>query len=64
MPMSRLVAWLADPTVIAERATRRAKLIEAAENLADIEATLAARAEVEAEGTIPWDEVKADLGIE
>lgn len=38
-------------------------LIEAAEDLADIEAAHAARAEVAAEGTIPWEQVKADLGI-
>lgn len=40
-----------------------ARLIEAAEDLADIEAARQARAEIESEGTIPWDVVKADLGL-
>lgn len=40
------------------------RLIEAAEDLADIEAARASRAEVEVDGAVPWDEVKADLGIE
>ncbi|WP_347030693.1 type II toxin-antitoxin system Phd/YefM family antitoxin [Brevibacterium paucivorans] len=40
------------------------RLIEAAEDLADIEAARVSRAEVEADGAVPWDEVKADLGIE
>ena len=62
-----------DPVYLTRRGQRIAavidavdlqRLIEAAENLADIEAARAARAEVEVEGTIPWDEVKADLGIE
>ena len=35
----------------------------AAEDLADIEAARAARAEVSAEGSVPWDQVKADLGL-
>ena len=39
------------------------RLIEAAEDLTDIEATRAARAEVAHEGTIPWDQVKADLDL-
>ena len=39
------------------------RLTQAAENLADIEATHAARAEVAEHGTIPWDEVKTDLGL-
>ena len=39
------------------------RLIEAAEDLADIEAARAARAEVDAEGAIPWEQVKADLGL-
>ncbi|MDO5534218.1 MAG: type II toxin-antitoxin system Phd/YefM family antitoxin [Propionibacteriaceae bacterium] len=40
------------------------RLIEAAEDLADIEAARAARAEItDGEGPIPWDEVKADLGL-
>ena len=62
-----------DPVYLTRRGQRIAavidavdlqRLIEAAENLADIEAARAARAEVEVEGTIPWGEVKADLGIE
>ncbi|WP_314742569.1 type II toxin-antitoxin system Phd/YefM family antitoxin [uncultured Actinomyces sp.] len=40
------------------------RLTQAAEDLADIEAADAARAEVAEHGTISWDEVKADLGIE
>jgi hypothetical protein len=39
-------------------------LIAAAEDLADIEAAQAARAEIAAgEATIPWEQVKADLGL-
>lgn len=39
-------------------------LIAAAEDLADIEAAKAARAEVsDGESTIPWEQVKADLGL-
>lgn len=39
-------------------------LIAAAEDLADIEAARAARAELdEGETAIPWDQVKADLGL-
>ena len=39
------------------------RLTQAAEELADIEAADAARAEIAEYGTIPWDEVKADLGL-
>lgn len=41
------------------------KLIEAAEDLADIRAAEAARAEVAGTGEppIPWDQVKADLNL-
>lgn len=40
------------------------RLIAAAEDLADIEAARAARAEIAAgEPTIPWEQVKADLGL-
>ncbi|MDO5629301.1 MAG: type II toxin-antitoxin system Phd/YefM family antitoxin [Mobilicoccus sp.] len=39
------------------------RLVEAAEDLADIEAARAAREEVAEEGAIPWDQVKADLGL-
>lgn len=39
------------------------RLLEAAEDLADIEAARAARAEVSAQGSIPWDQVKADLSL-
>ena len=38
------------------------RLLGAAEDLVDIEAARAARAEA-AEGSIPWDRVKADLGL-
>lgn len=39
------------------------RLTRAAEDLTDIEAADAARAEVAEHGTIPWDEVKVDLGL-
>ena len=39
------------------------RLTQAAEDLADSEAADAARAEIAEHGTIPWDEVKADLGL-
>lgn len=39
------------------------RLTEAAEDLADIEAAEAARAEIAEHGTVPWDEVKAELGL-
>ena len=39
------------------------RLTQAAEDLADIKAADAARAEVAEHGTIPWAEVKADLGL-
>jgi prevent-host-death family protein len=39
------------------------QLIAAAEDLADIEAARAARAEIADEGIIPWEQVKADLGL-
>lgn len=39
------------------------RLTQAAENLADLEAADAARAEIAEHGTIPWDEVKTDLGL-
>ena len=40
-------------------------LIEDAEDLADLRAVTAARAEMEStgQGPIPWDQVKADLGL-
>jgi len=38
-------------------------LTKAAEDLADIKAAEAARAEVAAQGAIPWDQVKSDLGL-
>ena len=40
------------------------RLSRAVEDLADLEAADAARAEIAKHGTIPWDEVKADLGRE
>ena len=39
------------------------RLTQVAEILADIEAADAARAEIAEHGTIPWDEVKASLGL-
>ena len=39
------------------------RLTQAAEELADIEAADADRAEIAERGTIPWNEVKADLGL-
>jgi len=39
------------------------RLIEAAEDLADIQAARAARAEIADDGAIPWEQVKADLGL-
>lgn len=38
------------------------RLIEAAEDLADVEAVHEARADVAARGAIPWGQVKADVG--
>jgi prevent-host-death family protein len=38
-------------------------LIAAAEDRADIEAARAARTEIAEEGTIPWEQVKVDLGL-
>ena len=61
-----------DPVYLTRRGQRVAavidaddldRLIDAAEDLADIEAARAARVEIDAEGTIPWEQVKADLGI-
>ena len=40
------------------------RLTQAVEDLADIEAPDAARAEIAEYGTIPWGEVKAGLGTE
>ena len=39
------------------------RLTQAAEDLADIEAADAARAEIAEHGTIPWGEVKAGRGL-
>lgn len=39
------------------------RLIEAAEDLHDIEAARAARSEMESEEAIPWEQVKRDLGL-
>jgi prevent-host-death family protein len=38
-------------------------LIAAAEDRADIEAARAARTEIAEEGSIPWEQVKVDLGL-
>ncbi|GAA4386880.1 hypothetical protein GCM10023153_00850 [Ornithinibacter aureus] len=62
-----------DPVYLTRRGRRVAAVIDAddlealiaaAENLADIEAAKAARAEVaDGEATIPWEQIKADLGL-
>jgi antitoxin Phd len=62
-----------DPVYLTRRGQRVAavidaddldRLIAAAEDLADIEAVRAAREEIAAGGTtIPWAQVKADLGL-
>ncbi len=62
-----------DPVYLTRRGRRVAavidaddldRLIAAAEDLADLEAAHAARAELAAgEPTIPWEQVKADLGL-
>ncbi len=39
------------------------RLSQAAEDLADLEAADAALAEIAEHGTIPWDELNADLGL-
>ncbi len=62
-----------DPVFLTRRGRRVAavidaddlqRLIEAAEDLADVEAARAARAEMASgEAAIPWDEVKVDLGL-
>jgi antitoxin Phd len=62
-----------DPVYLTRRGRRVAavidaddlqRLIEAAEDLADIEAARAARAEMtEGQDAIPWEQVKADLGL-
>ena len=58
------------PVFLTRRGRRVAAVIDAEDlerltqaDLADIEAARAARAEVAEHGTIPWDEVKADLGL-
>ncbi|TIC89295.1 type II toxin-antitoxin system Phd/YefM family antitoxin [Nocardioides sp. GY 10113] len=62
-----------DPVFLTRRGRRVAaiidadqleSLIEAAEDLADIRAARDARKEIDAgEAPIPWDQVKADLGL-
>ena len=62
-----------DPVYLTRRGQRVAavidsedldRLIAAAEDLADIEAARAARAEIaEGEPAIPWERVRADLGL-
>ena len=62
-----------DPVYLTRRGKRVAAVIDAddldrliasAEDLADIEAAKAARAEIaDGEATIPWEQVKADLGL-
>jgi antitoxin Phd len=62
-----------DPVYLTRRGRRVAavidandldRLIAAAEDLADIEAAASARAEMDSgEAAIPWERVKADLGL-
>lgn len=63
-----------DPVFLTRRGRRVAavvdadvleRLLEAAEDLADIQAAAAARADMAETGetAIPWDQVKADLGL-
>lgn len=62
-----------DPVYLTRRGRRVAAVIDAddldaliaaAEDLADIEAAKAARTEIaDGEATIPWEQVKADLGL-
>jgi hypothetical protein len=61
-----------EPVFLSRRGRRVAAVIDAddmeclthaAEELADVEAADAARAEVAEHGTIPWDELNADLGL-
>ncbi len=63
-----------DPVFLTRRGRRVAavvdagdleRLLEAAEDLADLRAAAAARAEIAETGLapIPWDQVKADLGM-
>lgn len=63
-----------DPVFLTRRGRRVAavidanhleQLIEAAEDLADLQAAAAARAEMAetGESAIPWEQVKADLGL-
>ncbi|MCA1783369.1 MAG: type II toxin-antitoxin system Phd/YefM family antitoxin [Dermatophilaceae bacterium] len=61
-----------DPVYLTRRGRRVAavidaddldRLIEAAEDLADIEAARSARDEMADTPALPWDEVKADLGL-
>ena len=62
-----------DPVYLTRRGQRVAavidaedlgRLIAAAEDLADIEAACAVRTEIaEGESAIPWEQVKADLGL-
>jgi prevent-host-death family protein len=62
-----------DPVYLTRRGRRVAavidaedldRLISAAEDLADIEAAASARAEMDGgESAIPWERVKADLGL-
>ena len=63
-----------EPVYLTRRGTRVAAVIDAddldgilelAEDMADIRAAEAARAEMKATGEkpIPWDEVRADLGL-
>ena len=69
----RMLQRRTDPVYLTRRGQRVAavidsedldRLIAAAEDLADIEAARAARAEIaDGEPVIPWEQVKADLGL-
>lgn len=61
-----------DPVYLTRRGQRVAavidaddldRLLEGAEDLADAEAARKARSEIAEAGTIPWEQVKADLGL-
>lgn len=61
-----------DPVYLTRRGRRVAavidanvldQLIDAAEDLADLRAAREAKAEIAEEGTIPWEEVKVELGL-
>ncbi len=50
-------------SLVLPQVRRTRSVTEATEGLADIEAAEAARAGIAENGTVPWDEVKAELGL-